>query len=65
MYQIVNCRDYAGGLEEAVKYVHRQWGSERNYAFYYDAISHSPPVAGRFLSFISCWIRTKSLAAMD
>ncbi|CAM3623633.1 Acetyltransferase (GNAT) family protein [Vibrio aerogenes CECT 7868] len=46
MYQIVNCRDYDGGLEEAVRYIHRQWGSERNYAFYYDAISHSPQAPG-------------------
>jgi len=38
---IVNVWDYEGGLDAATKYIHGLWGSDANYNFYYDAISHS------------------------
>ena len=41
MIEIVNVKDYARGLEEAVSYIHGKWGSKENYDFYYDAILHS------------------------
>lgn len=38
---IVNIRDHAGGLEQAVDYIHDKWGSPRNRAFYRDCARHS------------------------
>ncbi|MDZ4183080.1 MAG: hypothetical protein U1B83_09400, partial [Candidatus Cloacimonadaceae bacterium] len=43
MPKIINALDYPPGLEPAVRYIHDKWGSEENYDFYYDAISHSSP----------------------
>jgi N-acetylglutamate synthase-like GNAT family acetyltransferase len=34
-------KDYSGGFEKAIKYYHSKWGSDKNYSFFYDAISHS------------------------
>ena len=41
MFEIVNMKKYAGGIDEAIQFYHGTWGSDRNYAFYYDAIIHS------------------------
>lgn len=41
LYQIVNVKDYEGGLDRAVAYIHGKWGRPENYNFYYDAIAHS------------------------
>lgn len=41
MIEIVNVREYSGGLDEAVKYIHSKWGNDENYDFYFDAIQHS------------------------
>ncbi len=41
MYSIINVKDFAGGLDIAVQYIHSKWGSKENYSFYYDAIAHS------------------------
>jgi len=41
MPKIINVREYGAGMETAVRYIHRIWGREENYAFYYDAIAHS------------------------
>ena len=38
---IINVKDYAGGLDKAVAYIHSKWGRPANYPFYYDAIAHS------------------------
>ena len=39
--EIVNVREYPGGLDKAVDYIHGVWGSEKNYPYYRDAIYHS------------------------
>jgi GNAT superfamily N-acetyltransferase len=41
MYSIINVKDYPGGLEKAVSYIHSKWGKPENYPFYLDAITHS------------------------
>ena len=41
MIEIVNVKDFAEGIEAAVKYIHSKWGKKENYPFYYDAILHS------------------------
>ncbi len=41
MIEIVNVKDFDGGIEAATKYIHGKWGSEKNYSFYEDAIIHS------------------------
>ena len=38
---IVNVKEYPGGIDKAVAYIHDKWGSRDNYNFYYDAILHS------------------------
>ena len=37
MVNIVNVKDYSGGLDTAVDYIHGIWGNERNHLFYKDA----------------------------
>ncbi len=39
--EIVNAREYQGGLDKAVDYIHGVWGSDNNYPYYSDAIYHS------------------------
>ena len=39
--KIVNVKDYPGGIDSAVAYIHDKWGNEDNYDFYRDAIVHS------------------------
>lgn len=39
--KIINMKYYSQGMEKAARYYHEKWGNERNFAFYYDAISHS------------------------
>jgi N-acetylglutamate synthase-like GNAT family acetyltransferase len=41
LIEIVNVKEYPGGIEEAVRYIHGKWGSAENYDFYYDAVLHS------------------------
>ncbi len=41
MYEIINVKDYTGGLYKAVAYIHSKWGRAENHAFYHDAIAHS------------------------
>jgi len=41
MLEIVNLKEYSGGIDKAVSYIHWVWGSEQNYPFYKDAIYHS------------------------
>lgn len=41
-YHIINARDYHGEFAECVHYFHSKWGSDNNYSFYLDAMSHSP-----------------------
>ena len=41
MYQIINVKDYSGGLEVAARYIHNKWGNKENYMFFFDAISNS------------------------
>jgi len=41
MVEIVNVREYPGGLDKAIDYIHGMWGSEKNYPYYRDAIYHS------------------------
>lgn len=41
MIKIVNVKNYAGGLDEAVRYIHGKWGSDENFDFYHDAMLHS------------------------
>ncbi len=39
--EIVNIKDYKGGIEEGAKYIHSKWGNKKNYLFYLDSILHS------------------------
>ena len=39
--KIINVKDYSGGIEKAIEYIHGVWGSKNNYPFYSDAIKHS------------------------
>lgn len=41
MVNIVNVKDYSGGLDTAVDYIHGIWGNERNHLFYKDAMYNS------------------------
>lgn len=41
MYKIINVKEYKGGLDKAVAYIHGKWGRKENFNFYYDAIAHS------------------------
>lgn len=41
MEEIINVRDYAGGLVEASRYIHSIWGRPDNFEFYRDCIEHS------------------------
>lgn len=41
MVEVVNVKEYSGGIDKAVDYIHGVWGSEQNYPFYRDAIYHS------------------------
>jgi len=41
MLEIVNVKEYSGGIDIAVNYIHGVWGCEENYPFYKDAIYHS------------------------
>ena len=41
MCQIVNVKDYSGGIEEGARYIHGKWGNEGNFMFYFDAMVHS------------------------
>ncbi len=41
MLEIVNVKEYSGGIDKAVNYIHGVWGNEQNYLFYKDAIYHS------------------------
>ncbi len=41
MYQIINVKDYSGGLEKAARYIHGKWGNDTNYLFYRDAMANS------------------------
>ncbi len=41
MFKIVNVKEYGGGLDRAVDYIHSKWGSPKSYPFYKDAIYHS------------------------
>ena len=41
MIEIVNVKEYSGGLDKAIRYIHGKWGNDRNYDFYQDAILHS------------------------
>lgn len=41
MCQIVNVKDYAGGLEAGARYSHSKWGNEKNSMLYLDALVHS------------------------
>jgi GNAT superfamily N-acetyltransferase len=43
MYRIVNVKEYSGGIEPAVDYIHSKWGRKENHTFYRDAILHSSP----------------------
>ena len=40
-YEIVNVKDFRGGIETGAKYIHSKWGNEKNYVFYLDSIRHS------------------------
>lgn len=39
--EIVNVKEYQGGLDQAVDYIHGVWRSAQNYPYYRDAIYHS------------------------
>ncbi len=41
MPEIINVKDYSGGLDKAVDYIHGVWGNENKQRFYYDAIANS------------------------
>ncbi len=41
MLKIVNVKEYDGGIDKAVKFIHGVWGNDKNYSFYSDAIYHS------------------------
>jgi GNAT superfamily N-acetyltransferase len=38
---IVNVKDYPGGIDRSIAYIHGKWGNPANYSFYDDAIRHS------------------------
>ena len=41
MLDIINVKQFSGGIEKAIKYIHGIWGNDENYMFYHDAIVHS------------------------
>ena len=41
MVTVVNVKDYAGGIESAIRYFHDIWGTNKSYDYYSDAIMHS------------------------
>lgn len=41
MLEIVNVKNYSGGIDKAVSFIHGVWGSAQNYPFYKDVIYHS------------------------
>lgn len=41
MLKIVNVKEYDGGTDQAINYIHGIWGNEKNYLFYKDAIDNS------------------------
>ncbi len=51
MVKITNVKNYSGGLEKAVHYIHDKWGSKDNYLFYKDAIFNSTDDKGKLPKF--------------
>ena len=49
--KIVNVKEYQGGIESAIAYIHDKWGSRENYDFYHDAIVHSSEPGRRLPKF--------------
>ena len=49
--KIVNVKEYQGGIESAIAYIHDKWGSRENYDFYRDAIVHSSEPGRRLPKF--------------
>jgi N-acetylglutamate synthase-like GNAT family acetyltransferase len=41
MIEIVNVKNYSGGLESAIEYIFKVWGDGDNHAYYRDAIENS------------------------
>jgi N-acetylglutamate synthase-like GNAT family acetyltransferase len=41
MIEIVNVKDFSGGVEKAIKYIYKIWGRNKSYEYFYDAIIHS------------------------
>jgi hypothetical protein len=41
MPEIVNVRDFIGGIEAAARFIHGIWGKPANFPFYLDAVRHS------------------------
>ncbi len=40
-YELINVKDFKGGIEKGAKYIHSKWGNKENYIFYLDCIKHS------------------------
>ncbi len=41
MVDIVNVKEFSGGVEKAIDYIYGIWGSDKSYEYYHDAIIHS------------------------
>lgn len=41
MSNIVNAKEFSGGLAKAIEYIHGVWGNDSNYNFYCDVIENS------------------------
>lgn len=46
MTNVVNIKDYSGGIEKAIQYFYDTWGKNKSYEYYHDAMVHSS-VPGR------------------
>ncbi|MCY9855976.1 hypothetical protein [Vibrio mediterranei] len=42
MYTLVNVKDFEGGLEAGIAYIHSKWGNKSNLPFFIDAAKNSP-----------------------
>lgn len=51
MYKVVSCKDYVGGFDKAITYIHSKWGSPKNLPFYYDAAINAPIEKGKIPKF--------------
>ncbi|WP_316861486.1 GNAT family N-acetyltransferase [uncultured Cohaesibacter sp.] len=51
MIEIINCRDYAQGLEAAMRYIHGKWGAEGNFNSYLDCARNASPQTGSIPQF--------------